>query len=107
MPHHSLVVVAPVRTAIGTFGGSLKEIPTPGLGAVAIKAPSHARGSIPRFCHPVQTGWRLTCTPRRKPAEPELDRGHAAMARAGYWYCGLRKRPRNRAAAAPIKCARF
>jgi hypothetical protein len=19
-----------------------------------------------RFCHPVQTGWRLTCTPRRK-----------------------------------------
>jgi acetyl-CoA C-acetyltransferase len=27
-----------VRTAIGTFGGSLKEIPAPDLGAVAIKA---------------------------------------------------------------------
>src|SRR5215472_16413153 len=38
MPQHSVVVVAPVRTAIGTFGGSLKEIPAPDLGAVAIKA---------------------------------------------------------------------
>ena len=34
----SVVLIAPVRTAIGTFGGSLKEIPAPDLGAVAIKA---------------------------------------------------------------------
>src|SRR6516164_11723471 len=38
MPHNSVVVVAPVRTAIGTFGGCLKEIPAPNLGAVVIKA---------------------------------------------------------------------
>jgi acetyl-CoA C-acetyltransferase len=38
MPQHSVVVVAPVRTAIATFGGSLKEIPAPDLGALAIKA---------------------------------------------------------------------
>src|ERR1700726_1763574 len=34
----SIVISAPVRTAIGTFGGSLKEIPPPDLGAYAIKA---------------------------------------------------------------------
>ena len=38
MSQHSVVVVAPVRTAIGTFGGSLKDIPAPDLGAIAIKA---------------------------------------------------------------------
>src|ERR1700736_6486549 len=34
----SVVLTAPVRTAIGTFAGSLKEIPAPDLGAIAIKA---------------------------------------------------------------------
>ena len=34
----SVVLIAPLRTAIGTFGGSLKEIPAPDLGAIAIKA---------------------------------------------------------------------
>jgi acetyl-CoA C-acetyltransferase len=34
----SVVLAAPVRTAIGTFGGSLKETPAPALGAVAIAA---------------------------------------------------------------------
>ncbi len=34
----SVVLAEPVRTAIGTFGGSLKEIPAPDLGAAAIKA---------------------------------------------------------------------
>ena len=32
------VICAPVRTAIGTFGGSLKDIPAPDLGAIAIRA---------------------------------------------------------------------
>jgi acetyl-CoA acetyltransferase len=36
MPQHPVVVVAPERTAIGTFGGSLKEIPAPDLGAVVL-----------------------------------------------------------------------
>lgn len=34
----SVVFVNPVRTAIGTFGGSLKEVAAPDLGASAIKA---------------------------------------------------------------------
>ena len=34
-----VVLAAPVRTAIGTFGGSLKDMPAPDLGAVAIGMP--------------------------------------------------------------------
>jgi acetyl-CoA C-acetyltransferase len=34
----SIVLAAPVRTAIGTFGGSLKDMPAADLGAVAIGA---------------------------------------------------------------------
>jgi len=34
----SVVFAEPVRTAIGTLGGSLKEVPAPNLGAVAIGA---------------------------------------------------------------------
>jgi acetyl-CoA C-acetyltransferase len=47
----SVVLVAPVRTAIGTFGGSLKEIPAPDLGAIAIKA-AVARAGL----HPDEVG---------------------------------------------------
>jgi acetyl-CoA C-acetyltransferase len=36
--HRSVVFAEPVRTAIGTLGGSLKEVPAPNLGAVAIGA---------------------------------------------------------------------
>jgi acetyl-CoA C-acetyltransferase len=35
-PEHQVVFAEPVRTAIGTFGGSLKDMPAPSLGAVAI-----------------------------------------------------------------------
>ena len=38
MSRHSVVLIDPVRTAIVTFGGSLKDVPTADLGAVAIKA---------------------------------------------------------------------
>ena len=34
----SVVFAEPVRTAIGTFGGSLKDVPAPNLGAAAISA---------------------------------------------------------------------
>jgi acetyl-CoA C-acetyltransferase len=37
-PQRSVVFTEPVRTAIGTFGGSLKDVPAPTLGAVAIGA---------------------------------------------------------------------
>jgi acetyl-CoA C-acetyltransferase len=35
---HLVVFAEPVRTAIGTFGGSLKDVPAPNLGAVSISA---------------------------------------------------------------------
>lgn len=37
-PQRSVVFAEPVRTAIGTLGGSLKDVPAPTLGAVAIGA---------------------------------------------------------------------
>jgi acetyl-CoA C-acetyltransferase len=43
----SVVFSAPTRTAIGTFGGSLKEIPAPDLGAIAIKAALTRAGLSP------------------------------------------------------------
>src|ERR1700751_5326605 len=33
---HSVVIAEPVRTAVGTFGGTLKDIPAVELGATAI-----------------------------------------------------------------------
>jgi acetyl-CoA C-acetyltransferase len=38
MNHREVVICHPVRTAIGTYGGSLKEVPAPELGATAIRA---------------------------------------------------------------------
>lgn len=43
----SVVLAPPVRTAIGTFGGSLKDVPAPDLGAVAIKAAIQRAGVRP------------------------------------------------------------
>jgi len=51
MSSRSVVLISPVRTAIGGFGGSLKEIPAPELGAIAIKA-AVARAGI----HPHEVG---------------------------------------------------
>ena len=38
MPHRDVVLSAPVRTAIGTFGGALKDTPATELGAIAVRA---------------------------------------------------------------------
>ena len=38
MPHRTVVLSSPARTAIGTFGGSLKETPATALGATAVRA---------------------------------------------------------------------
>jgi Thiolase, N-terminal domain len=43
----SIVLAAPVRTAIGTFGGSLKDMPAPDLGAVALGAAVERAGLRP------------------------------------------------------------
>jgi acetyl-CoA C-acetyltransferase len=38
MASHSVVIAEPVRTAIGAFSGTLKDVPAPDLGAIAIRA---------------------------------------------------------------------
>src|SRR5215470_12067697 len=42
---HSVVFAEPVRTAIGTFGGTLKDVPAASLGATAISG-AVARANI-------------------------------------------------------------
>src|SRR5262249_18334453 len=44
---NSVVLAAPVRTAIGTFGGSLQEVPAAELGAAAIRAALERAGLRP------------------------------------------------------------
>jgi acetyl-CoA C-acetyltransferase len=38
MANREVVICSPVRTAIGTYGGTLKDLPAVDLGAVAIRA---------------------------------------------------------------------
>jgi acetyl-CoA C-acetyltransferase len=68
MSKHSVVVVAPVRTAIGTFGGSLKEIPAPDLGAIAIKAAVARAGLDPEEVGTVVMGNVIQAGAKMNPA---------------------------------------
>lgn len=43
----SVIFATPVRTAIGTFGGALKDTPAPDLGAIAIRAAVERAGVQP------------------------------------------------------------
>jgi acetyl-CoA C-acetyltransferase len=47
MASRSVVIAEPVRTAIGAFGGALKDVPAPDLGAVAIRAAVERAGLKP------------------------------------------------------------
>jgi acetyl-CoA C-acetyltransferase len=47
MSSRSVVIAEPVRTAIGAFGGTLKDVPAPDLGAVAIRAAIERAGLKP------------------------------------------------------------
>jgi acetyl-CoA C-acetyltransferase len=47
MASRSVVFAEPVRTAIGAFGGTLKDVPAPDLGAVAIRAAVERAGVRP------------------------------------------------------------
>jgi acetyl-CoA C-acetyltransferase len=61
----SIVLAVPVRTAIGTFGGSLKDISAPDLGAIAIGAAIRRAGLEPGeigtavMGHVVQAGAKM------------------------------------------------
>ena len=60
----SIVIAEPVRTAIGTFDGSLKDVTAPNLGAVAIGPPSNTPDSIRRRLAP--RSWARSFRPAQR-----------------------------------------
>lgn len=47
MSNREIVLCNPVRTAIGTYGGSLKDVPAPALGAIVIRESLRRAGLSP------------------------------------------------------------
>src|SRR6516162_6602788 len=68
MPSHSVVFADPVRTPIGTFGGSLKDLPAPALGAVAIGAAVKRAGLHPAEVETVVMGNVVQAGTKMNPA---------------------------------------
>jgi hypothetical protein len=64
----AVVFSRPVRTAIGTFGGSLKEVVAPELGAVAIKAALERAGIKPEAVETVVMGNVVQAGAKMNPA---------------------------------------
>jgi acetyl-CoA C-acetyltransferase len=64
----SVVLTSPVRTAIGTFGGSLKDVPATELGAVAIKAAIARAGLGPEDINTAVMGNVVQAGARMNPA---------------------------------------
>src|SRR5258706_5385328 len=64
----SVVLAAPVRTALGTFGGSLKEVPASDLGAAAIGASVARAGLRPEEIGTVVMGNVIQAGSKMNPA---------------------------------------
>src|SRR5260370_1705747 len=71
----SIVFANPARTAIGTFGGSLKEIAAPTLGAVAIKAAIERAGLKPDEVGTVAMGNVIQAGTKMNPARQAAIHG--------------------------------
>ena len=65
---HSVVFAEPVRTAIGTFGGSLKDVPAANLGAVAIAGAVKRAGLRPDEIETVAMGNVVQAGAKMNPA---------------------------------------
>ena len=68
MTSRSVVFAEPVRTAIGTFGGSLKDVPAPDLGATAIHAAVTRAGIRPDEVETVVMGNVVQAGTKMNPA---------------------------------------
>jgi acetyl-CoA C-acetyltransferase len=68
MANKEVYIVSAVRTPIGSFGGSLKDIPAPKLGAVAIKAAVERAGIKPTDVQEVYMGCVLQANVGQAPA---------------------------------------
>ena len=58
MTNKEVVICSPVRTAIGTYGGTLKDMPAVDLGAVAIRAALEPRETATGRCRHSRHGQR-------------------------------------------------
>jgi acetyl-CoA C-acetyltransferase len=68
MTSRSVVFAEPVRTAIGTFGGNLKDVQAPALGAVAIRAAVKRAGINPDEVETVVMGNVVQAGTKMNPA---------------------------------------
>ncbi len=75
MPMRSVVIVAPRRTAIGTFGGTLKDVPAPELAAAAIRASLQAAGLPPEKVENVVFGNVIQAGVKMNPARQAAIKG--------------------------------
>ena len=71
----SIVIAEPVRTAIGTFDGSLKDVPAPDLGAVAIGAAIKHAGLDPEEIGTAVMGQVIQAGAKMNPARQAAVRG--------------------------------
>src|SRR6202046_4112134 len=68
MTSRSVVIAEPVRTAIGAFGGTLKDMSAPDLGAVAIRAAVERAGLRPDDIETVAMGSVIQAANKMNPA---------------------------------------
>jgi acetyl-CoA C-acetyltransferase len=68
MTSRSVVFATPARTAIGTFGGTLKDVPAPALGATAIRAAVNRAGINPDEVETVVMGNVVQAGTKMNPA---------------------------------------
>jgi acetyl-CoA C-acetyltransferase len=68
MTSGSVVIAEPVRTAIGAFGGTLKDVPAPDLGAVAIRSAVERAGLKPDDIETVAMGNVIQAGTKMNPA---------------------------------------
>ena len=76
----SVIFATPVRTAIGTFGGSLKDVPAADLGAVAIKGAIERAGIEPAEIGTVAMGNVVQAGNKMNPARQAAVRGGIPVA---------------------------
>ena len=95
MTSRSVVFAEPVRTAIGTFGGSLKDVPAPTLGAVAISGAVARAGLRQDEVETVVMGNVVQAGEKMNPARP--DPYSPCRRRPPHRYCrgGFLARPRQ------------
>lgn len=76
MPTPDIVLCAPVRTPIGSFGGSLKETPASALGAAVIRETLHRSGLAAQAVDTVVMGHVIQAGTRMNPArQAAIDGG--------------------------------